>query len=61
MILFMLYSHFTFSFRTDFAANRTQEDMISSYIESFEFGSIDAHKEGSRYWIQDKGDVFKIL
>lgn len=38
-----------------FTANSTQTNMLNSYIQSFTTGSIDQHKQGSRYWIQDKG------
>ncbi|XP_044536016.1 dipeptidyl peptidase 3 isoform X1 [Gracilinanus agilis] len=40
-----------------FAANSFQEQMLGQYVESFTQGSIDAHKKGSRYWIQDKGPI----
>ncbi|KAJ6654215.1 hypothetical protein lerEdw1_007312 [Lerista edwardsae] len=39
------------------AANLTQEKMLAHYITSFTQGSIKAHKEGSRCWIQDKGPI----
>ncbi|KLO18539.1 aflatoxin-detoxifizyme [Schizopora paradoxa] len=40
-----------------YAANSNQEDMLDGYIESFKTGSIEAHKKGSRSWVQDVGPV----
>lgn len=38
-----------------FSSDETQKSMLESYIQSFTKGSIEEHKQGSRYWIQDKG------
>lgn len=38
----------------NFVANDFQFQMLDNYIDSFQTGNLDSHKNGSRFWIQDK-------
>ncbi|KAF8350715.1 aflatoxin-detoxifizyme [Amanita rubescens] len=40
-----------------YTANDHQTQMLDGYIKSFETGSIQDHKDGSKYWVKDIGPV----
>ncbi|KAJ3009774.1 hypothetical protein HKX48_007749 [Thoreauomyces humboldtii] len=39
------------------AANEHQKKMLEAYVQSFESGSIEAHRQSQKHWIKDMGPV----
>lgn len=43
----------------EYASNQTEEDMLQKYIDHFRTGSLNDHKNGSRFWIKNKGPTIE--
>ena len=41
----------------EFVGNDNQKEMVKAYVEHFEFGDIDKHKDSQRHWIKDVGPI----
>lgn len=42
---------------TEYSANEIEKNMLLKYIEHFNSGSMDTHKDSQRIWVKDKGPV----
>lgn len=42
-----------------FVSNDSEQSMLNEYISSFRDGLLDAHKNGSRYWIKNKSPIIE--
>jgi dipeptidyl-peptidase-3 len=46
-------------FSQEHTATEHEKPMLLKYVESFEEGSLDAHYDGSRHWIKNKGPAIE--
>lgn len=42
-----------------FAANDNQKNMISAYIQHFQSGDMEQHRESQKHWISDKAPIIE--
>lgn len=43
----------------EYASTDNEKKMLDKYIESFKTGSLDEHKNGSRFWIKNKNPIIE--
>ena len=44
-----------------YASNQVEQKVIGHFIRYFRSGLLDAHKDGSREWVKDKGPIVEMF